>query len=171
MSERPITRRRMLAYSIGTGVGLYVLGSSVDRSAAPPYPPLVLPAGIPTLMAQRLNNIHSRYSVIRNTSGVPAVRQRIIADLHGYRGFDEWLISEVEWIDIAGWTDAADLMIDAAEIGGAPVRRNAAAYLSSRATPLLIANGYASRIVRLHKTETDAVAAADWVDLRKLLGI
>lgn len=171
MSERPITRRRMLAYSIGTGVGLYVLGSSVDRSAAPPYPPLVLPAGYPTLMAQRLNNIHNRYSVIRNASGVPAVRQRIIADLHGYRGFDEWLLSEIEWIDLVGWADAADLLVDAAEIGGLPVRRSAAAVLSGRPTPLLMTNGYAPRIVRLHRMEVDAGAIADWKDLRTQLGI
>ena len=171
MSERPMTRRKMLGYSVATGAGLYLLGSSVDRSAAPPYPPLVLPAGYPTLMAQRLNNIHSRYSVIRNASGVPAVRQKIIADLHGYRGFDEWLESEVEWIDLVGWGDAADLMIDAAEIGGPSVRRNSAAFLAARTTPLLIANGYAPRIVRLHRAEVDPAAAADWKDLRKQLGI
>lgn len=171
MSERPITRRRMLAYSVGTGVGLYLLGSSVDRSAAPPYPPLVLPVPYAGLAGQRLQNLHGRYSAVRNALGVPAVRQRIIADIHGYRGFDEWIESIVEWIDLAGWGDAADLMIDAAEIGGSSVRRSAAALLTSRPTPLLMGNGYGPRIVRLHKTESDPTAIGDWKDLRRQLGI
>jgi hypothetical protein len=171
MSEQRISRRRWIAYSAGIGAGLYVLGAFTDRSAAPPCAQLVLPPGLPTLTAQRLQNLHSRYSTLRAASGVAAVRQRIIADLHGYRGFDDWVSVIIDWIDLAGWNDAADLIVDAAELGGVVVRRNAAANLAGRKSALLIANGYQPRIIRLHKTETDPAAAADWALLRKSLGI
>jgi hypothetical protein len=171
MSDRPMTRRRMLAYSVGTGAGLFLISSFVDHSAAPPYPSLVLPPGVPSLMAQRINNLHLRYGAIRTVGGVSAVRQRIISDLHGYRGFDEWLESVQNWIRFAGWADAADLLVDSAEIGGASVRRNAAALLAAIPSGLPMANGYAPRIVRLHKMETDPAASADWRDLRRQLGI
>jgi hypothetical protein len=171
MTDERMSRRRMIVYSAGTGAGLYVLGSMVDRSAAPPYPRLAMPSGLPPLMVQGLQNLHARYSALRVSGGVPAVRQRVLADLHGYRGFDEWMCAVVEWIQLAGWADAADLMIDAAEIGGASVRRNAAAYLAARSTPLVVAALHGPRLVRLHKTESDASAAADWKDLRRTLGV
>jgi hypothetical protein len=171
MTDTPMSRRRLLTYSVGTGVGLYLLGSFVDRSVAPPYPPLMLPSTYTGLTADRLRNLHRRYDAVRTAQGVPAVRQRIIADLHGYRGYEPWLEAVAEWIDLAGWADAADLLVDAAEIGGPGVRRNAAALLTSRATPLLVANSYGPRVVRLEQLETDPAAKSDWRDLRRTLGV
>jgi hypothetical protein len=171
MSESKSSRRRWLLYSVGTGIGLYLLGAATDRAAAPPYPQLSVPAGYPPRAAQRIQNLHARYSTLRTTGGVPAVRQRIIADLHGFRGYEEWLEAVVEWIQLAGWNDAADLLIDAAEIGGPSVRQNAAALLAGRATSLLATNGYGPRVVRLHQTEADAAAKDDWRALRRLLGV
>ncbi len=164
-------RTRMFAYSVAIGVGLYVLGSSTGRSVGPSYPPLELPVVFPALMTDRINNLHLRYSEIRTTRGVQAVRQQIIADLHGYRDFDAWIESIQNWIRFAGWSDAADLLIDSAEIGGQNVRRNAARILADNTTALPIQNGYASRIVRLHKAETDPDASAAWRTFRENIGI
>jgi hypothetical protein len=171
MTDERMSRRRMIAYSVGAGAGLYVLGSMVDRSVAPPYPQLVLPSGLPALMVQRLQNLHSRYSALRVSGGVPAVRQRVLADLHGYRGYDQWLEAVVNWIRFGGWADTADLLIDAAEIGGDTVRRNAAVLLATTSTPLVTGALHGPRVVRLHKQETDAAAVADWKDLRRKLGV
>ncbi len=84
---------------------------------------------------------------------------------------DEWLETIQNWIRLGGWVDAADLLVDAAEIGGDAVRRNSAAFLAAAPSPLPLANGYGPRIVRLHRAETDALIKADWTDLRRQLGI
>lgn len=106
-----------------------------------------------------------------SAQGVTGVRGRVLGDIRTFRNSAEWLEAIQQWIQFGGWADTADLLIDAAEIGPDDVRRTSAAVLAARPTPLLATNGYGPRIVRLHARETDAIARADWTDLRRRLGI
>ena len=99
------------------------------------------------------------------------MRGQVIADLRGFRGNASWQETIVEWIDLAGWRDAADLLIDASESGDADVRRTCSARLIGRKTPLLMANGYGPRIIALQQNETEPLARQYWTTLRTQLGI
>lgn len=172
MSDRMLSRRRFFTFAAGIAVGGAAIGALLrTRDVAPPYPPLVIPSGFDPKLVERLRRLHQRYDKLRTIQGVAAVRQRILFDVHQLAPYDNWMIAIIHWIRVAGWTDAADLLIDAAEFGDASVRRNVAAILASFTTPLLMANGCGPRIIRLHTSETDAAARDDWRDLRKQLGI
>jgi hypothetical protein len=172
----PITRlarasRRGFLIWLG-GLGAATAGVFfATRSEAAPYPPLRIPAGMVGDMRTRLGNLHARYSGIRASSGVTGVRRALVSDIGLLHFSDEWLAAIVRWIHAAGYADAADLMIDAAEVGGKAVRVSAATYLAESPSPLLMANGYAPRIIALHQQETEALAAENWKDLRRQLGI
>jgi hypothetical protein len=145
------------------GYGYFARGASL--------PPLSLPAGLGSLATTRLQRLHSRYDAAFVSGGAAALRTAVGKDLVGFRGFDAWQEIVVDWIDLAGWAHAADLMIDAAEVGGVDLRRTVASTLATRPTPLVVAATHGPRIVRLHRAETDAMARTYWSDLRRVLGI
>ncbi len=166
-----MTRRVATALLIALGVVSYMVFSFGEEVVAPPVPRIILPPDFPTLARERLVKIDDRFARIREIGGVQAVRQAIIQDIASFQKLEEFHMFLIEWIDIAGWDDYADLMVDVAESGTTAVRRNAAALLSSRPTPLLLRNAYGPRIIRLHLSESDPGATADWKDLRAMLGI
>jgi hypothetical protein len=175
MEDRPpISRRRLIFGLSGLAVATAITHTLVHRRENKPanfYAPLVLSPAVPPLTQKRLQALHGRYDAVAAASGVPAMRARILADIRGFRGHDEWLDAIHDWIQRVGWMDAADLCIDVAEIAGMNIRRNCAASLSQFGTPLLSSSLHGSRIVRLHMSESDGAARSYWGDLRARLGV
>lgn len=174
-TDLPLTRRGWLA-AVGGFAGVGALAGFAGkhlfgRSLAAPLPPLVLPPGIGPLRAQRLNGLHLRYETTKAARGAAAMRGQIIADLRGFVGHSSWQELIVDWIGYSEWNSAADLLVDAAENGEVDLRRSCAVHLSTRGSPLLTANGYGARVVRLHTIETDAYTKDRWFDLRRTLGV
>lgn len=174
-SETPLTRRGWLA-AIGGCAGVGAVAGFAAKmltrgSLGTPLPPLVLPPNVGGLTATRLQGLHARYSALRAARGVAAMRAKIVADLRSFAGHQEWQEIITAWVELGGWADAADLLIDASEIADVQVRRSAAAVLSTRPTGLLLANGCGPRIIRLAQLEVDPLAAEYWRDLRRMLGI
>lgn len=171
--NEPTSRRRFIAECAalgGVAVGAIWWNRQAD-TVAPPYPAIVIPAGTHPLLRKRLENLHSRYSAVLTTGGVPAVRARLTNDIRSFAQADDWLTSIIEWINIAGWNDAADLLIDIAEIGDNAVRVTASTYLSAKTTPLVTAAVHGRRVVRLYKSETEPIALESWRDIRTRLGV
>lgn len=162
-------RRIVFIASIAVGVCLYIYSAPDGKVVAPPVPTTLIPPDYPPIAREKLVKLDERYGRIKMLGGVAAVRQAILDDAVSFQKLEEFQMFVLEWIDIAGWDDYADLMVAVAETGTANIRRNAAALLSGRPTPLLRQNGCESRIVRLHISETDPAAAADWKDRSRMV--
>jgi hypothetical protein len=167
-----LSRRRWLA-KLGALAGLSAVGSfaygRLGRAAG--LPTLVLPAGLSPLLVARLRGFHSRYDAVFVAQGAGPMGAMIASDVLRFRGQDLWLDALQQWIERGGWTQAADLSLNVAEVAGTDVRRYAAGILADSPTPGLSAAAHGSRIIALHRTETDATAKTYWARLRRRLGI
>jgi hypothetical protein len=134
-------------------------------------PPLVLPSGLPSLLAQRVKGFHTRYDATFAAHGSTAMRTQIAGDILRFRGQDAWLDALQNWIEFGGWAHAADLSINVAETGGVDVRRQSGKTLLTVPTGLIGATSHGSRIIALHRAETDPTATTYWRELRRRLGI
>jgi hypothetical protein len=151
--------------------GLTAATYFATHSAAAAYPPVVVPAGTPTELATRIVNLHRTYDAAKRAGGVVGLRTKVASDIATLSFSPEWLTSIMRWIVLAGWNDAADLLINIAEVGGATERISASAYLSSKSTPLLTAASHGTRLIALHTHETEPLAKASWSVLRKQLRV
>jgi hypothetical protein len=166
----PRRRVRLAATAIGMvlAAGLaFRIAAEKDRAPTT----LNLPPSVPPVIALRLQALHARYDAIAVDSGVPAMRARILSDINGFRGHDEWLDAIAQWIARVGWHEAADFCVDIAEIGGSNVKRSCVSMLASMHTPLVVPTNHGPRIRKLSANETDP-ATLDYIgQIRRRLGV
>lgn len=134
-------------------------------------PPLALPNGLHPLLVQRLKGFHARYDAVFAAQGSVGLKAAVAADVMRLRGQDLWLDALLNWIRLGGWAQVAETSINVAEVGGADVRRAAAAALASGVPPAVTAAVHGSRIIALHRAETDPLARNYWTEVRRQLGI
>jgi hypothetical protein len=167
---QPLSRRRFLAGAavLGATAASALFWNDVQATA---YPPIQVPAEFTPLLAQRVRGLHAVYDKAKLTGGLLGLRAKIRSDLRTFTVSEPWMEAVVRWIDVAGWADASDLLVDAAERGTADVRRTCAVLLIDRVSPLLVPNGYGPRLVKLHRSETDPSVAAELLAARRVYGV
>ena len=174
MSDVGRSARRRSLYVFGgfaavVAVVAAALHSTTDSKANRSRAQLVLPAGIGPLRTERLRDLDGRFDAVHRSRGLAGMREQIVADLRAFAGNESRQELIVEWIALAAWDDAADLLIDAAECGGTDLRRNCAVLLSTRRSSLLSEQTHGPRITRLLQSESDGHAKGLWGEVRERL--
>lgn len=176
MPDGPTAPRQRLLSWLGVIIVAVFAAHRGFRSDAPPYtpiggPPIVIPDDTQPDLASMLRELHGRYNASKASGGTTGLRFLISRDLKRLANSEEGLSLIVAWIDLAGWDDAADLLIEAADVGSPAIRISCAALVMSRSTDLLTAGKHGPRIVRLHMTETEPLAKEYWLEVRRRLGV
>jgi hypothetical protein len=160
-----LSTRSVLTTTLAAVVAAVFIGYLVRRENGAThlsYPPLVIPATVPSRTAGLLRDLHAEYSAVAESSGVAAMRDRIKSDIRRHEGRNDRLDVLLSWISRAAWNDAADLCLDIAEIGDTDVRRSCAAELAATPTALVTFATHGSRIAQFEAAETDGGAKSYW---------